>query len=48
MLEKKSINEEEKLDALLSKIEEIKRQKIDLQKTITQLEERKELLVIKK
>ena len=47
-MEKKSINEEEKLDALLSKIEEIKRQKIDLQKTITQLEERKELLVIKK
>ena len=47
-MEKKSRNEEEKLDALLSNIEEIKCQKIDLQKTITQLEERKELLVIKK
>ena len=47
-MEKKGRNEEGKLDALLSNIEEIKRQKIDLQKTITQLEERKELLVIKK
>ena len=34
----KSKNEEEKIDALLSNIEEIKRQKIDLQRTITQLE----------
>ena len=31
-------NEEEKIDALLSNIEEIKCQKIDLQRTITQLE----------
>ena len=34
----KSKNEEGKIDALLSNIEEIKRQKIDLQRTITQLE----------
>ena len=34
----KSKNEEEKIDALLSNIEETKRQKIDLQRTITQLE----------
>ena len=34
----KSKNEEETIDALLSNIAEIKRQKIDLQRTITQLE----------
>ena len=34
----KSKNEEEEIDALLSNIEEIKRQKIDLQRTITQIE----------
>ena len=34
----KSKNEEEKIDALLSNIVETKRQKIDLQRTITQLE----------
>ena len=33
-----SKNEEEKIDALLSNIEEIKCQKIDLQRTLTQLE----------
>ena len=35
---KKAKNEEEKIGALLSNTEEIKCQKIDLQKTITQLE----------
>ena len=35
---KKAKNEEEEIDALLSNTEEIKCQKIDLQKTITQLE----------
>ena len=34
----KSKNEEETIDALLSNIAEIKRQKIDLQRTVTQLE----------
>ena len=34
----KSKNEEEKIKALLSNIEEIKRKKIDLQRTITQIE----------
>ena len=34
----KSKNEEEKIHALLSNVEEIKRQKIHLQRTITQLE----------
>ena len=37
MLKKKK-NEEGKIDSLLSNIEEIKSQKIDLQRTITQLE----------
>ena len=35
---KKAKNEEEEIDALLSNTKEIKCQKIDLQKTITQLE----------
>ena len=35
---KKAKNEEEEIDALLSNTEEIKCQRIDLQKTITQLE----------
>ena len=34
----KSKNEEETIDAVLSNIAEIKRQKIDLQRTVTQLE----------
>ena len=34
----KSKNEDEKIDAFLSNIEKIKRQKIDLQRSITQLE----------
>ena len=48
MLKKaKSKNEEEKIDAFLRNIEEIKCQKIDLQRTITQLESMS-LLAIKR
>ena len=48
MLKKaKSKNEEEKIDPFLRNIEEIKCQKIDLQRTITQLESMS-LLAIKR